>query len=340
MSPYRLNMQEFIIQENEAGQRLDRFLGKYLKEASSGFIFKMLRKKNITLNGRKAEGCERLCLGDHVRFFFSDETFFKFRGEKGEKGTDLSLESYQAAYEKWKDITVIYENDHVILLNKPAGILSQKGSSGDLSLNEWLIGYLLETAQITPLQLETFHPSVCNRLDRNTSGLVICGKSLEGSRTMNKLIRSRSIRKFYRTLVKGNLDKEERAKGYLKKDIKTNQVEFVEYGMDPGVGFDAIETHYKPLYHRNGCTCLEVELITGKTHQIRAHLSGLGHPLLGDPKYGDPEWNRSFRSVTKGRQVLHAFRLEFPLMEPPFEDLSGRVFCAPLPELLKCKGEE
>lgn len=333
-------MQEFIIKENEEGQRLDRFLGKYLKEAPSSFLFKMLRKKNITLNGKKAKGNEHLNRGDHIRFFLSDETFFKFRGGSKAEDEASSREACRKAYRELKGVEVVYENNHVLVLNKPSGILSQKGEQKDLSLNEWLIGYLLETAQITPVQLETFRPSVCNRLDRNTSGLVICGKSLEGSRTMSLLIRSRSIRKFYRTLAKGEIREEAAVKGYLKKNEKENKVEFTTTQKDAENGFEAIETRYRPLFYGNGYTCLEVELITGKTHQIRAHLAGLGHPLLGDPKYGDPDWNRSFGSVTKGRQVLHACRLEFPTLEEPFEDLSKRIIRAPLPEILKGKGEE
>ena len=201
-------MQEFKIGPNEEGQRLDKFLHKYLKEAGTSFLYKMLRKKNITLNKKKADGKEMLQSGDLVQFFFSDETFLKFRGtlvseNQGEKkiisvakkNVDSAFSQYQKAYEKFKNIEIIFENQHILLLNKPAGILSQKSQPTDLSVNEWLIGYLLASEQITREQMETYKPSICNRLDRNTSGLMICGKSFLGSRQMNQLIKERKIKK-------------------------------------------------------------------------------------------------------------------------------------------------
>lgn len=338
-------MQEFKIGPNEEGQRLDKFLHKYLKEAGTSFLYKMLRKKNITLNKKKADGKEMLHSGDMVQFFFSDETFHKFRGSSNTKDNverkatkkvqDGAFLQYQKAYEKLKDIDIVFENQHILLLNKPTGILSQKSQPADLSVNEWLIGYLLFTGQITKEQMETYKPSICNRLDRNTSGLMICGKSFLGSRQMNYLIKERKIRKFYRTFVKGEVNEFAHVKGYLMKDETNNKVTLKdsvkEYEKEQYV---PIETAYKPINVKNGYTYLEVELITGKTHQIRAHLSSKGHPLLGDEKYGDRKWNSKFDEFKIPKwQLLHSYRVEFPHMDGEFADISGSTFVAKEPEI-------
>jgi 23S rRNA pseudouridine955/2504/2580 synthase len=323
-------MQQFTIQSNEAGQRLDKFLHKYLKEAPGSFLYKMLRKKNITLNGKKAEGKEILAQGDRVCFFFSEETFAKFRGEDTNVPSDSLTAEYRKAYRQLRGIEVIFENDHILLANKPAGCLTQKAKPGDLSLNEWLIGYLLSEEKLTPAQLETFHPSVVNRLDRNTSGLVICGKSLAGSRKMSELIKERDIHKFYHTFVKGRMTEESRISGYLKKDERINTVTVLPYFPGTDREYDAIETGYKPLKVYDEYTYLEVELITGKPHQIRAHLASIGHPLLGDNKYGDRAFNRRL-DLEKTGQLLHACRLEMPVLEEPFADISGKIFTADEP---------
>lgn len=354
-------MQEFKIGPNEAGQRFDKFLHKYLKEAGNSFLYKMLRKKNITLNKKKAEGKEVLAVGDEVQFFFSDETFEKFRGSTAYKAEDTegkersinkntnqkshadikqkktdSLRPYELACKKLTGIEVIYENEHVILLNKPAGILSQKSEPSDLSVNEWLIGYLLFKGKLSKEQLETFKPSICNRLDRNTSGLVICGKSLIGSQTMNSLIKERKIRKFYRTFVKGTVESSDYIKGYLKKDEKNNKVSLKKTLAEGEITkeYVLIETAYQPVSYGKDYTYLEVELITGKTHQIRAHLASIGHPLLGDEKYGDREWNRSFHDIKLPKwQLLHSYRLEFPKLEGELAELSKKEFVAKEPDI-------
>lgn len=342
-------MQEFKIGPNEEGQRLDKFLHKYLKEAGNGFLHKMLRKKNITLNKKKADGKEILQPGDRVQFFFSEESFLKFRGTAEKKflksdnpkvkgSSQISsykagMSVYEKAYAKLKGIEVVYENKHILLLNKPAGILSQKASPSDISVNEWLIGYLLAKGEISREQLETFKPSICNRLDRNTSGLLICGKSFLGSRQMNVLIKERKLRKFYRTFVKGRVEQGAYLKGYLKKEEKSNKVFFKEKVSEAeSREYVSIETVYEPLEYKDDYTYLEVEIMTGKTHQIRAHLAAAGHPLLGDEKYGDHQWNQSFEGLKLPKhQLLHAYRLEFPVLEGEFKSVSGKVFTAKEP---------
>lgn len=341
----RYFMQSVTIGKNQAGQRLDKFLHKYMPEAGTGFLYKMLRKKNITLNGKKAEGSEMLSMGDTLSFFFSDETFRKFTGRPlpgKDKPSDashrtggivsVSTKMYENAYHTLRGISIIYEDANILIADKPAGILTQKAEASDLSLNEWLVGYLLEKEPSLREELNTFRPSVCNRLDRNTSGLVLCGKSLAGSQYLSRCIKERSIRKFYRTVCVGELKQGATVKGYLEKDPVRNKVTVREKTAEQGRQ-DYIETAYRPLCCADGYTMLEVELITGKPHQIRAHLASIGHPLIGDCKYGNERVNHLFREYFQLQyQLLHAYRVVFP---PDTEgvdgDLSEREFCAPYP---------
>jgi len=346
-------MQLFIVENNHAGQRLDKFLHKYLPEASNSFIYKMLRKKNITLNGKKAEGKEILQLGDEIKCFFSEETFAKFSGaapaegseqvnteskkdKKTEKKADKkadkgNISEYRKAYNKLENIRIIYEDQNVLILNKPVGVLTQKAESNDLSLNEWMIGYLLENGKMKEEELRLFKPSVCNRLDRNTSGLVLCGISLAGTQQLNDLIKNRKVRKYYRTICVGEVNSPGMLEGALTKDQKKNKVTIEEDGEE------AIKTAYTPIQKLNQkYTYLEVELITGKTHQIRAHLASIEHALVGDTKYGLGDVNQHFQKKYKlENQLLHAYRLEFPQLRGCLEPLSEMVFLAPLPKEFK-----
>lgn len=328
-------MRKIIIRENESGQRMDKFLHKYLKEAPNSFLFKMMRKKNITLNGKKSEGREILVVGDEIAMFLAEETIEKFRGNI--EGIKNQSNSYVEAYDRLPEIPIIFENDHVILVNKPSGVLTQKADPEDDSLNEWLIGYLLKSNQISEEELQTFKPSVCNRLDRNTSGLVICGKSLIGSQKMSALLKERTLHKYYRLFVKGQLQEKQELNGYLYKNEKNNKVTIVKEISDykNQADYDKITTRYIPIYCKEEYTYLEVELVTGKTHQIRAHLASVKHPLAGDGKYGDEKWNKSLRKLGIKNQMLHAYRLEFPKMETPFEEISESIFIAPEPKVFQ-----
>lgn len=319
-------MQKFTIEANQAGQRLDKFLHKYLPLAGTSFLYKMLRKKNITLNGKKAEGKEILKAGDVVFTFFAEETFRQFSGQDSQVSRQNSqVSEYLNAYQSLEGIEVLYENTDMLLLNKPAGVLTQKARPTDSSLNEWLTGYLLSSGQISSTELVTFRPSVCNRLDRNTSGIVLCGKSLKGSQTLSGLIKDRSVRKFYRTICLGEMKEEAVLDGYLVKDMETNRVSV--HPKPLGKEDSPIRTAYRPLAASHGFTLLEVELITGKTHQIRAHLASTGHPLIGDYKYGDRSLNEKLKKKYHLEyQLLHAYRVEFP---------DGSTFTAPYPEQFK-----
>lgn len=325
-------MKEILIGNNELDKRLDSFLKSYLPNASSGFIYKMLRKKNITLNGKKADGKEKLSKGDKIAIFFADETLEKFRGSvtnSKEPSKGVSINDYKTAYEKIGNLQVVFENDHVLFVNKPAGILTQKAEAGDISLNEWLIGYMLSKGQISQEELETYKPSVCNRLDRNTSGLVICAKSLKGARVMNKMLKDRTLDKYYRTIVSGHIQKGSKLKGFLYKDEAQNKV--IIQKENPGDNkYSYIETEYIPLKYlkEQDMTYLEVKLITGKPHQVRAHLQSQNTPIIGDHKYGGKSvYGLKF-------QLLHSYRLVFPEnMDAELSDLSGREFIAELPDI-------
>ncbi|MDD6211591.1 MAG: RluA family pseudouridine synthase [Clostridiales bacterium] len=317
-------MRQLTVKEYESGQRLDRYLGRYLKEASKGFLYKMLRKKNITLNGKKADGTERLETGDCVRLFLSEETLEKFMGKP-----EPEVEAPVKKTPEKKELAVLYETTDVVFINKPVGMLSQKAKKEDVSVCEYLVERMVNNGELTREGLRTFRPGVCNRLDRNTSGVIAAGKSLRGLQGLSAMFRDRSMDKYYLCLVHGRVKQDARIRGYLVKDELTNTVKVYSSSSDRT---SMIETEYHPLAWGENFTLLEVKLITGKTHQIRAHLASQGHPILGDSKYGNEKVNREFRERFPLRcQLLHSWKLVFPKELKTFPELEGKTITAPLP---------
>lgn len=311
-------MQSLIVKENEKGQRLDKLLGKYLNLAPKSFLYKMLRKKNIVLNGKKATGSEILALGDEIRLFLSDETIDKFSQEKPVTETSIKPD-------------IIYEDNHIILINKPANMLSQKAKESDISMVEVILSYLLEKGELSAADLKSFRPSVCNRLDRNTTGILAAGKSLQGLQMLSSMFKERSLAKYYVCIVKGKMTTSQLLEGYLCKDTLRNTVTIRK----SAVSADAlpIKTAYTPLAYQDELTLLKVKLITGRSHQIRAHLASIGHPIIGDPKYGDKKTNQYYAGKYHiSSQLLHSYELYLPEISGELSYLSGRHFTAPLPE--------
>jgi 23S rRNA pseudouridine955/2504/2580 synthase len=322
-------MKLLTVREQEAGQRSARYLEKVLPEAGRGFLYRMFRKKNITLNGRKMTGSEILAPGDEIRIFFAEETLEKFTGRAAGAAASPGTGSRAAV----PDPDILYEDAHVLIVNKPQGMLTQKAREGDISLNEVILHYLEETGSYQPADAAAFRPAAVNRLDRNTSGIVLAGKSIRGLQVLSALLRGREMEKYYLAVVKGTLAGPLRLDGWLRKDEAENRVEIRKEHFP---GADRILTGVKPLRTGGGMTLAEIELITGKTHQIRAHLASIGHPVGGDGKYGNPAFNRKLRESFGVRfQLLHAARIVMPENLPePLGALSGREFRAPAPDTL------
>lgn len=294
-------MREILIDRYSEDQRLDKFLRRYLPEAGSGFLYRMLRQKKIVVNGAKAGGAYILKKDDVITIYFSEETLEKFSGKK-ETGTKA------ASFARG----IVFEDDDILIYNKPAGMLTQKAGADDISLNDLLLSYLEKKGDA---DLRFYRPSAVNRLDRNTSGLVICAKNLKSARTVSELIRTRRIKKEYLCLVKGRFT----AEGIFESDSGKD-------GSRMATSFTCIESSEK-------CSLVNAELITGRTHQIRQQLAALKHPIAGDPKYGNRAWNKELREkYGLKRQYLHSYRLTFPDDMPDLPGLHGKAFETGLPE--------
>lgn len=297
-------MKEYIVNKTNENQRFDKFLKRIMPSASNAFIYKMLRKKNIELNSKRAKGDEILKCGDNIKIYFSDDTFAKMSAAVTK--TDSSV--YIRAYNQLKGIEIIFEHEDFMIVYKPDGILSQKDTPDSLSVNEWCIGYLLSKNFITEESLKEFKPSVLNRLDRNTKGLVIFGKTLNGSKRLSEMIQKRDIKKYYIAKTSGNCTLNGTYSAYLHKDAKSNKVSVYEREEDipAGLKTSMIFTKIEVIETNEDHSLLEIELITGKSHQIRAHLSKLGFPLAGDSKYnGKTDSNNRYQNLT-------AYKIVFP----------------------------
>lgn len=310
-------MQEFLISKNEAGQRLDKYLAKLLSQAPQSVIRKGLRKKNILLNGTKAEGNEKTQIGDRVQVYMRDETIAMFRDSSKDR-ISVNDPSGGRSDAPIVPVPILYEDENILVLNKPAGLLSQNAKPGDVSVVDFVVDHY---ARKPHLDNELFTPGICNRLDRNTDGLMLAGVSLAGLQELNRIVKDRSLQKYYLCIVEGKITVPGVLNGFLRKDARNNKV-YISQDADEGA---AIETEYEPLAYNERYTALKVHLITGKTHQIRAHLASIGHPLVGDSKY-------NVNSKKKGRPLLHSWQMHFPQMVGALGYLSGRCFEAPIPD--------
>ena len=307
-------MKEILIDKNENEQRLDRFLKKYLDKAPEGFVQKMIRKKNVKLNGERAKPELTIYEGDIIQLYLSDETIEKFISVKGPMKSKLIP-------------SIIYEDDNIILINKESGVLSHGAGEGDgfeENIVDSMISYLIEKGDYVPRIEKTFTPSICNRLDRNTPGIVIGAKNYGSLKDINDAIKNYHIRRFYKTIVKGEVKRDFQAEGYLTKDEDKN---IVKISLGNTEGAKKIITEIKVLDIANGFSLLEIELITGRTHQIRGHLASLGFPVIGDRKYGNKNINQEFQNnYGLDNQWLHGYKVEFNGLDGELEYLNGKEF--------------
>ena len=297
-------MKSFIIGQNDAGQRFDKFITKTLPSLPKSLMYKYLRTKRIKLNGKKADISTRLNKGDVVDMYINDEFF----AEKEEKYSFLGA---------GKVLDIIYEDENIMVLDKKVGILSHpdEGEYVDTLITR-VKRYLFEKGEYKPEEESSFAPALVNRIDRNTSGIVICAKTATALRVLNQKMKDRELHKLYLCVVHGKMEKKtDTLEGYLVKDEKKNKVFISETNKNGG---KFIRTKYTVLGYSDGLSLLEIDLLTGRTHQIRAHMASIGHPLLGDGKYGS---NKQNKESGYKKQCLCSYKLIFDFTTDA-EDLS------------------
>ena len=307
-------MKELIVKKNEEGLRLDKYLKKILAKMPLATYHKLLRKKYFEVNGSSAKGNEILSNGDHIKIFLSDNTYNSFATHKGEPSscTGELHEPHKRTGELYEPHRVIYEDDQIILYNKPVGLLSQGDKTGDESVNTILNNYLG-----TKVKNSAFIPSVVNRLDRNTSGIIIFAKEYLAAKEISKMIRDNKLEKHYLALVNGRIKKDRDVLVNLfKKDETINKSIIIEYKNGAKSGYSKVELAYKTLKKYDDYTLLDVDLITGKSHQIRAQLSYIGHPIVCDKKYMDSDlYNKNIKRFKSRNQKLSCYKIKFSNFE-------------------------
>ena len=314
-------MIKIIIGLNEDNQRLDRFLKKYLKNAPLSYIYKIIRK-DVKVNGKRGAIDLVLLNGDEVALYISDDDLENL----------LEPKKHQKAK---KQFTVAYEDENIIIVEKPFGLLTHGDQNEKKNtLANQVVGYLIEKGDYVPRVEKTFVPSPVNRLDRNTTGLVLFGKNNRALQSLNHMLREKGfVKKFYITVVCGEMEKPLILRDKMEKDHESNTVKVMGIDVEGG---KIMETIARPITVKNGFTLVEVELVTGRTHQIRAHLGNAGFPVIGDAKYGKREINRKIeQKYGLTTQFLHAYKLCFEKGEEPLEYLAGLIITGSLPETLE-----
>ena len=306
-------MKEITIGANDAGQRLDRFLAKAVPLLPASLAQKYIRIKRIKRNGGRAERDTRLEAGDVLQLYINDEFFDKPR----EDNAYLTVAAPR--------LNIVYEDENILLVDKRPGLAvhPHDGSEYGRTLIDHIQAYLYQKHEWSPRQEHSFTPALCNRIDRNTGGIVIAAKNAEALRVMNQKIKDRELDKLYLAIVEGTPQPRNGSlKGYLFKDAKKNRVFVTD---TPQPGSKTCQTNYRTLASANGLSLVECELITGRTHQIRAQFAHAGHPLLGDGKYGklDKRFDRNY-------QALYSYRLTFAFTTEAgaLEYLNGKSFQA------------
>ncbi len=291
-------MRLLTIGKNDAGQRIDKFLTKTLKNLPVSLLYKYIRKKRIKLNGKRCNISDRLNEGDVLNLYINEEFF-----QKEPKQYDFMKAP--------KKLNIVYEDDNIMLLDKQPGLIVHPDENYFFdSLIGRVTHYLFDKGEYDPSSENSFAPALVNRIDRNTAGIVIAAKNSESLRILNEKMKSREIHKYYIALLHGIPDKEEALlTAYLKKDENKNKVYI---SSKPKPGYKIIKTKYKLLEKRNNASLVEVELLTGRTHQIRAHMAFIGCPLVGDGKYGKNEQNKK---VQYKFQALCSYKLVFDFKE-------------------------
>jgi 23S rRNA pseudouridine955/2504/2580 synthase len=288
-------MQILKINKNDAGQRLDKFLTKAVKGLPASLMYKYIRTKKIKVNRKRCEQKQILLEGDEIQLFIRDEFFDSPEKDDG------------ALSRITPKLDIVYEDDNIILCNKRPGVLVHEDDSAkENTLIMHIKAYLYQKGEYDPDEEQSFAPALCNRIDRNTGGIVIAAKNAESLRVMNEKIKNDEIRKFYLCVVHGKPPRDsDTLTGYLKKNSTDNLVTVSDR---PKEGFKNIITKYRTVMAQGERSLLEIDLVTGRTHQIRAHMAHIGHPLLGDGKYGI---NRDDRAKGYKYQALYSYRLIF-----------------------------